>query len=107
MEQSKAQEIKDKIAEQISIVGTNHLRACSAHDLAVLAQIFVDVMKEQEEAKYNAPAMKALHDLTPGGSEFVVDIKRCVDWIRERFKTQHEKILSQQKELKELRERKI
>lgn len=31
-----------------------------------------------------AEAMKALHDLTPGGSEFVGDIQRCVKFVTDR-----------------------
>lgn len=29
------------------------------------------------------PAMRALESLTPGGSEFVGDVKRCVEYVRE------------------------
>lgn len=43
-------------------------------------------------------ALKALHDLTPGGSEFVGDVKRCVEWIRVRFTSEHEQVLKQAKE---------
>lgn len=38
-------------------------------------------------------AMKALHDLTPGGSEFANDVKRCVAWIRERQHSQHDMLI--------------
>ncbi len=38
-------------------------------------------------------AKKALHDLTPGGSEFVNDVPRCVEWIRERFAVSHRQVL--------------
>jgi hypothetical protein len=39
-------------------------------------------------------AEKALHDLTPGGSEFVGDVPRCVEWIRKRYTSEHESVLS-------------
>jgi len=38
--------------------------------------------------------MRALENLTPGGSEYVGDIKRCVEFIRWRQSSQHQRTLS-------------
>lgn len=45
-------------------------------------------------------AMLALEDLTPGGSEYVGDVTCCVEFIRQRQSTQHERIVSLTKQLR-------
>ena len=39
-------------------------------------------------------AMRALENLTPGGSEYVGDIKRCVEFIKRRQSSQHQRTIS-------------
>jgi hypothetical protein len=38
----------------------------------------------------NATLTKMFHDLTPGGSEFAGDPKRCFEYVREKFSTLHD-----------------
>jgi hypothetical protein len=47
--------------------------------------------------------MTALENLTPGGSEYVNDAPRCVDFIRQRQASQHQVILSQGRQLRAIR----
>jgi hypothetical protein len=47
--------------------------------------------------------MLALENLTPGGSEFVDDVARCVAFIRQRQASQHQVILSLGKQLRAIR----
>jgi hypothetical protein len=48
-------------------------------------------------------AMRALESLTPGGSEYVNDVERCVETIKATRATQHQVILRQAAELNWLR----
>ena len=48
-------------------------------------------------------AMRALENLTPGGSEYVGDIPRCVEHIRWRQSSQHERVVRLAKQLNEVR----
>ncbi len=50
-------------------------------------------------------AMRALEDLTPSGSEYVGDIARCVEFIRQRQASQHQHIISLTKRLRASSER--
>lgn len=45
-------------------------------------------------------AMRALENLTPGGSEFVGNVARCVAFIRQRQASQHQVILSLSRQLR-------
>ena len=45
-------------------------------------------------------AMLALENLTPGGSEYVGDIERCVAYIRQRQTAQHARIVRLTKQLR-------
>ncbi len=45
-------------------------------------------------------AMRALENLTPGGSEYVGDIARCIEFIRQRQASQHQHIISLTKRLR-------
>ena len=45
-------------------------------------------------------AMRALEDLTPGGSEYVGDIARCVEFIRQRQASQHQHMISLTKRIR-------
>jgi hypothetical protein len=48
------------------------------------------------------PAMLALENLTPGGSEFYEDIPRCVDWIKDRINHNFDMAKKARKEANEL-----
>ena len=52
------------------------------------------------KAKYEE-AMRALESLTPGGSEYVGDPKRCVYFVKEAQAMQHRVILAWAKRAKE------
>ena len=47
------------------------------------------------------PAMKALEELTPGGSEFWEDPEFCKQYIRRKLDTLWEQIVKRQKQLNE------
>lgn len=57
------------------------------------------------KAKYEE-AMRALESLTPGGSEYVGDVKRCVQFVCEARAMQHSTILQWAKRAEEA-ERKL
>jgi hypothetical protein len=48
---------------------------------------------------------RALHSLTPGGSEYANDSKACVEWVREARSRQHEAIIDGVKQRKDLQQR--
>ena len=48
---------------------------------------------------------RALHSLTPGGSEYANDLKACVEWVREARSRQHETIIDGVKQRKALQQR--
>ena len=50
-------------------------------------------------------AMRALENLTPGGSEYVGDIARCIEFVRQRQASQHQHIISLTKRLRASPER--
>jgi hypothetical protein len=50
-------------------------------------------------------AMLALENLTPGGSEYVGDVARCVEFIKWRQSSQHERIVKLTKQLRATEER--
>lgn len=50
-------------------------------------------------------AMLTLENLTPGGSEYVGDITRCVEFIKRRQSSQHERIVKLTKQLRVIEER--
>jgi hypothetical protein len=50
----------------------------------------------------DAAAMRALESLTPSGSEFVNDIERCVQFVRDTQAAQMRVIVSLSKKVKEL-----
>jgi len=49
-------------------------------------------------------AMRALESLTPGGSEFVNEVERCVEFLRENRTSQMKMIVALTKRVKELEE---
>ena len=53
--------------------------------------------------EHERSALSALHDLTPGGSEFVNDTEACVSHVKTRMNEQQSKIIELIKENKELR----
>lgn len=48
---------------------------------------------------------RLLESLTPSGSEFYHNPERCAEYVRNTLREQHELILKQQKELRELRKK--
>lgn len=50
-------------------------------------------------------AMRALEALTPSGSEYVDEVERCVQFIRDVRESQHQIIISLTKQRNELRDR--
>ncbi len=48
---------------------------------------------------------RALHSLTPGGSEYANDLKACVEWVREARSRQHETIIDGVRQRKDLQQR--
>ncbi len=55
----------------------------------------ISVLKEKLEI-----VQRALHDLTPGGSEYYHNTKACVNYIRNRFNTDAESVKSQARRAK-------
>ena len=67
-----------------------------------LARQITDAVNSYDREK---SAMRALENLTPSGSEYVGDIARCVEFIRQRQASQHQHIISLTKRIRASSER--
>ena len=75
---------------------------CLEKQVAGLRETVEDLHHERDEARQH---IKRLELLTPGGSEFYDDPKRCIDWIEERIgvkNRQHVELVQARRRVAEL-----
>jgi hypothetical protein len=97
------QDIRQALEDLVKEDKAGYFDDCDAckRRLALIAAAEAALASAPTYTDEDVRAMRALESLTPGGSEFAGDVKRCVDWIKDRINHNWEMAKKARRELNE------